>query len=101
MLQLHFTEFASVEQKEASANNLGEEKRHHPAHKFPNLIVEYMLRPIGCEVSPVAGVVPKRLDPMVHLQSPSWSLFSGDSSDCFGESSVPAGFLPQFDTDKQ
>ena len=36
----------------------------------------------------VVGVVPKRLDPMVHLQSPSWSLFTGDSSECFGKSSV-------------
>ena len=46
------------------------------------------------------GAVPRRLDPVVHLQSPSWSLFSGDSSECFGKSSVPAGFLPQTDTDK-
>ena len=44
---------------------------------------------------------PKRLDPVVHLQSPSWSLFTGDSSERFDESSVPAGFLPQTDTDKQ
>ena len=49
----------------------------------------------------VVGVVPRRLDPVVHLQSPSWSLFTGDSSERFGESSVPAGFLPQTDTDKQ
>ena len=49
----------------------------------------------------VVGAVRRRLDPVVHLQSPSWSLSSGDSSECFGESSVPAGFLPQMDTDKQ
>ena len=49
----------------------------------------------------VVGAVPKRLDPVVHLQLPSWSLVSSDSSECFGKLSVPAGFLPQTDTDKQ
>ena len=49
----------------------------------------------------VVGAVPKRLDPVVHLQLSSWSLFFGDSSDCFDKSSVPAGFLPQTDADKQ
>ena len=44
---------------------------------------------------------PRRLDSVVHLQLSSWSLFSGDSSGCFDRSSVPAGFLPQTDTDKQ
>ena len=48
----------------------------------------------------VVGAVPKRLDPVVHLQlSPGHS--SGDSSDWFDKSSVPAGFLPQTSTDKQ
>ena len=53
------------------------------------------------ETKIVVGAVPRRLNPVVHLQSPSWSLFSGDSSERFGESSIPAGFLPQTDTDKR